>query len=161
MPAFFARWQTARRKRRAQSLAGSRLRIVGQVKPRAVMLENVRGILDAVFDDFRTCFARAKELDGYVTDWKLLSASDFGVSQLRPRVFSWLCERNTLELRSWPASNPVYAQAVGERIYDLMTENGWRGARRWRQIANEIAPTIVGGSLKHGGPDCLWPNTGA
>ena len=34
-----------------------------------------------------------------------------------------------------------------------MAANGWKGAAAWRERANEIAPTIVGGSKKHGGPD--------
>jgi DNA (cytosine-5)-methyltransferase 1 len=34
-----------------------------------------------------------------------------------------------------------------------MAERGWPGALRWTALANGIAPTIVGGSLKHGGPD--------
>ena len=42
---------------------------------------------------------------------------------------------------------------VGELLHDLMKANGWRGADRWRNQANAIAPTLVGGSKKHGGPD--------
>src|SRR5690606_30079300 len=38
-------------------------------------------------------------------------------------------------------------------LIDLMAANGWRGAKTWAARANEIAPTIVGGSKKHGGPD--------
>ena len=34
-----------------------------------------------------------------------------------------------------------------------MAANGWRAAAAWRDRANEIAPTIVGGSKNHGGPD--------
>ena len=34
-----------------------------------------------------------------------------------------------------------------------MAANGWRGASAWAKRADEIAPTIVGGSKKHGGPD--------
>jgi DNA (cytosine-5)-methyltransferase 1 len=34
-----------------------------------------------------------------------------------------------------------------------MKANGWRGADRWRERASTIAPTLVGGSKKHGGPD--------
>jgi DNA (cytosine-5)-methyltransferase 1 len=34
-----------------------------------------------------------------------------------------------------------------------MSANGWRGAKAWGRRANDIAPTIVGGSKKHGGPD--------
>jgi DNA (cytosine-5)-methyltransferase 1 len=32
-------------------------------------------------------------------------------------------------------------------------ENGWEGADQWKARANGIAPTLVGGSKKHGGPD--------
>lgn len=36
-----------------------------------------------------------------------------------------------------------------------MAKHGWRGADQWKTIANEIAPTLVGGSRKHGGPDLV------
>ena len=42
---------------------------------------------------------------------------------------------------------------VGERLFDLMAARGWKGAKAWREKANDVAPTIVGGSHKHGGPD--------
>jgi DNA (cytosine-5)-methyltransferase 1 len=38
-------------------------------------------------------------------------------------------------------------------LHDLMSERGWPGADAWRDRARGIAPTIVGGSKKHGGPD--------
>jgi DNA (cytosine-5)-methyltransferase 1 len=34
-----------------------------------------------------------------------------------------------------------------------MASRGWPGADRWREGAQGIAPTLVGGSKKHGGPD--------
>ena len=34
-----------------------------------------------------------------------------------------------------------------------MAENKWAGAKRWAEQADRIAPTLVGGSKKHGGPD--------
>ena len=34
-----------------------------------------------------------------------------------------------------------------------MAERGWRGAPAWIKQATTPAPTIVGGSHKHGGPD--------
>jgi DNA (cytosine-5)-methyltransferase 1 len=34
-----------------------------------------------------------------------------------------------------------------------MSSRGWPGADAWSRQANKIAPTIVGGSKKHGGPD--------
>jgi len=34
-----------------------------------------------------------------------------------------------------------------------MSANGWAGAKAWAKKADDIAPTLVGGSKKHGGPD--------
>jgi DNA (cytosine-5)-methyltransferase 1 len=42
---------------------------------------------------------------------------------------------------------------VGEALGALMAANGWPGAAGWAARASDIAPTIVGGSKKHGGPD--------
>ena len=47
----------------------------------------------------------------------------------------------------------VEPPTVGDLLHDLMAERGWKGAARWREGANMIAPTLVGGSKKHGGPD--------
>ena len=34
-----------------------------------------------------------------------------------------------------------------------MSANKWVGAKKWAKGADKIAPTLVGGSKKHGGPD--------
>ena len=38
-------------------------------------------------------------------------------------------------------------------MLDLMGSAGWQGAEEWANAAQTIAPTLVGGSKKHGGPD--------
>jgi DNA (cytosine-5)-methyltransferase 1 len=53
----------------------------------------------------------------------------------------------------WPDVLPHNPPTVGATLADLMGANGWIGAKRWAELANDIAPTIVGGSKKHGGPD--------
>ncbi|MDR1540535.1 MAG: DNA cytosine methyltransferase [Clostridiales bacterium] len=47
----------------------------------------------------------------------------------------------------------IEAPTIGDILFDLMSENGWTGAEMWRKQANDRAPTIVGDSKKHGGPD--------
>lgn len=42
---------------------------------------------------------------------------------------------------------------MGALLHDLLKAKGWRGADAWREQASAIAPTLVGGSKKHGGPD--------
>jgi DNA (cytosine-5)-methyltransferase 1 len=53
---------------------------------------------------------------------------------------------------AWPEPAPTEA-TVGSTLLDLMASDGWRGAQKWANKANSIAPTIVGGSKKHGGAD--------
>ncbi len=128
------------------------LRLVDQVRPRAVMIENVRGILDDIFAEYRRSIAGALRKLGYQTGWNLLNASDFGVPQLRPRTVFVAIRTEYSEHFRWPVRS-ARAKSVGAILYDLMTANGWKQAAAWRAKANRIAPTIVGGSHKHGGPD--------
>src|SRR6201982_1718958 len=59
------------------------IRLVSEMRPRAVLLENVKGLKEAAFDDYRLSISKSVERLGYTTEWKLLNASDYGVSQLR------------------------------------------------------------------------------
>lgn len=127
--------------------------LVDELRPKAVMIENVRGILDAVFVDYRLQLREQLKKLGYQTGWKLMNASDFGVCQLRPRVVFVCLRREYAGHFSWPEVRAHQPPTVGEILYDLISVNGWRGAAKWRDRASEIAPTVVGGSHKHGGPD--------
>ncbi len=129
------------------------LRLVDEIRPKAIMLENVRGFLDAVFEDYRMGLKSQLHRLGYTTDWRLLNASDFGVSQLRPRVVIVAIKKEYDAEFEWPQPLKTSPQSVGELLFDQMSVNGWKGAKRWRDRADDIAPTIVGGSKKHGGPD--------
>lgn len=129
------------------------VRLADEIRPQAVMLENVRGLLDAVFEDYRGKVEKQLKKLGYVPGWRLLNASDYGVSQLRPRVVFVGIRKDLAGNFSWPEPNKEPPPTVGELLHDLMQADGWRGADRWREQANGIAPTLVGGSKKHGGPD--------
>lgn len=129
------------------------VRLVSECLPEAVMLENVRGLLDPVFDEYRKNIVENLEKLGYVAAWRLLHASDFGVPQLRPRVVFVALKKNAAAHFHWPEAHTQRPPTVGDALVDLMQADGWRGAEQWRQQACDIAPTLVGGSKKHGGPD--------
>jgi DNA (cytosine-5)-methyltransferase 1 len=129
------------------------LRLVDEIRPSAVMLENVRGFLDDRFIEYRSELKAHLESMGYVVDWKLLNASDFRVPQLRPRVIIVALKKKFASGFEWPQKSIQSAPTVGEALYDLMASNGWKDVDEWREKANRIAPTLVGGSKKHGGPD--------
>ena len=136
-----------------RNLFPAALRLIEETKPKAVMIENVRGFLSAVFEDYRANLKRQLTALGYRTEWRLLNASDFGVSQLRPRVAIVAVKSSLSDLFDWPVPSPNNPPSVGQALRDLMAARGWSGVDSWVNRANDIAPTIVGGSKKHGGPD--------
>ncbi len=129
------------------------IRLISECRPRAVMLENVRGLLDTVFDEYRAGIVKALRKLGYSTEWRLLNACDYGVPQLRPRVVFVALRSDLADHFNWPEPYKLNPPSVGKVLFDLMAERGWRGAKSWRERACDIAPTLVGGSKKHGGPD--------
>ncbi|MER8044292.1 DNA (cytosine-5-)-methyltransferase [Streptomyces sp. NPDC094032] len=173
------------------------LELVETLEPKAVLIENVRGLMDPKFADYRTMI-RAKleggtyrEEDGTevtteglgytVSKWDVLEASDFGVPQLRPRAILVAFRKEVLssvkgDLKyEWPTATREVPVSVAEALDETMQERYQRyfdspkhGARarkaleHWREAAAKrnvaldgkgIAPTLVGGSKKHGGAD--------
>lgn len=143
------------------------LRLTDEIRPRVVMLENVRGFLDPDFEGYRKrLFSQFRKM-GYKPDIRLLQASDYGVPQLRPRVVIVALRPDDAAHFSWPIRSATPAPTVGDTLVDLMAANDWHQAWRWAEGAKSIAPTIVGGSKKHGGPDLgpsrarkAWMNLG-
>ena len=128
------------------------LRIVGEVEPKAVLVENVPGLLTKRFRTYRLHVARQLDQLGYRVFWTKLNASDFSVPQLRPRSILVALRAPYFEYFTWPVGEKA-ATTVGDALHPLMAEAGWVGADRWASDANTVAPTLVGGSKKHGGPD--------
>ncbi|MCI0638081.1 MAG: DNA cytosine methyltransferase [Gemmataceae bacterium] len=136
-----------------RNLFPAALRLVDEMRPKALLIENVRGILDPTFASYRALILTRLASLGYAARWRLFNSSDFGVPQLRPRAILVAIAVDRSDRFSWPPAAQNPAPTVGDALFDLMANNGWRGANSWRTRANGIAPTIVGGSKKHGGPD--------
>lgn len=129
------------------------LRLVREISPRAVMIENVKGFLEPKFDSYRTSIIYALMRMGYRPHIKLLNASDYGVPQLRPRAVIVAIRKDVFDTFDFPKPIDNPAPTVGDVLFQEMASNGWEGAEEWKEKANSIAPTLVGGSKKHGGPD--------
>lgn len=128
-------------------------RLTREIRPPFVMVENVRGLLDARFSGYRAEISTEFNYLGYAAEWRLLNASDFGVRQLRPRAILMAVRRTRSDSFSWPVPVTYPVPTVGQVLIDLMSSRQWAGAESWSRRADDIAPTIVGGSHKHGGPD--------
>jgi len=116
-----------------RNLFPAAIRIISEAKPRAVMIENVRGILDAVFCDYRLYVEKQLTKMGYRCDWHLFNASDFGVPQLRPRVVFVAVRKDLFDDFSWPTGNLCLPPTVGEVLHDLIAAGGWKGAKLGRR----------------------------
>lgn len=152
------------------------LELAELIRPRAVMIENVRGLMDAKFDDYRSRIqARLEEMEpdddglpGYqVVGWKVYEAEKFGVPQLRPRSILVAFRKDVLKDLKYEAPAPsaervtvfdALKATMEERIKPF--EGGPRAAQArqvfedWKKEAGkDVAPTLVGGSKKHGGAD--------
>lgn len=128
------------------------LRLIRECNPSAILLENVPGFASSKFDDYRKSLLRQLDGLGYKADWKVLQAADFGVPQLRPRFLLVGFRAKAFDHFEWPT--PFEERVgVGPTVADLIRARGWKGAEKWIERADRIAPTVVGGSKKHGGPD--------
>lgn len=128
------------------------LRLIEEINPKAVLLENVRGLGQKRFDSYRSEIIRRLNELGYSAFWELLQAVDFGVPQLRPRFILVALRKEYTPYFAWPKKRQTIV-TVGESLHHLMAEKGWPGAEEWARKANKVAPTLVGGSKKHGGAD--------
>lgn len=122
------------------------------MKPRALLLENVRGLAAPRFAAYRQRVLDRLTEFGYVADWRLLTSADFGLPQLRPRFVLVAMKPEDAGYFRWP--EPAGDRlTVGEALRDLMGASGWKHVDEWVAGADGIGPTLVGGSKKHGGAD--------
>jgi DNA (cytosine-5)-methyltransferase 1 len=126
----------------------------GRMEPEALLLENVRGLNDARFAGYRQAVVDRLAALGYTAFWELLEARDFGVAQLRPRMVLVALRPEYVDYFAWP-QRAAETRTVSGVVHDLIASGGWREdyLQRWLKAADKIAPTIVGGSKKHGGAD--------
>jgi DNA (cytosine-5)-methyltransferase 1 len=140
----------------AASLLQAYTKVLAEAKPRFFILENVYAL---TFDNkaSKPAFAQLlKEIDdaGYQCQWRVLNAADYGVPQLRPRLFV-VGSRKRDRLPDLPtpthfgdwerrttAGGPLPHVSTGEVLQGLVTdpepEETVRG--RWGHLLPEIPP---------------------
>ena len=114
--------------------------IVRAARPKAVMIENVAGLMHPKFEAYRSSIRESFAELGYKTYFKLLNAADFGVPQRRQRVIIVALRRRYARHFSWPAVLDEAPQCVAETVLDLMKADGWAGADRWARRAVRSDP---------------------
>jgi DNA (cytosine-5)-methyltransferase 1 len=124
------------------------------VRPRALLIENTPTLLThPKFNDTRTFVMEELQHLGYRLDWQVLNAKDFGVPQTRRSGFIIALRPSDFARFVWPSPNTDPTPTLGQALYESMAERGWAAVDEWARMARRVAPTIVGGSKKHGGAD--------
>lgn len=129
------------------------LDLVEALGPRAVQAENVRGLMSKKFEPYRQRIERRLASLGYETQWRLILSSDCGVPQLRPRTIMVALRPEDRPHFEWPVARVEPPPTVGQTLFESIAARGWERAAEWATLADRIAPTLVGGSRKHGGAD--------
>lgn len=132
------------------------LTIISEMMPRAVMLETSNAIMAPKFAVERARTVTRLVSMGYRHSWEIIDASDYGVPQRRKRaVLVAFSDPAAWRAFTWPQHVPVSERpTVGEALYKLASAEGWfPGAAHWAAMAADVAPTVTGGSRKHGGAD--------
>lgn len=133
------------------------LRLLEELRPRALMIENVKGLMSTRFSSYRSEIESELNSRGFeIAVWDVFEASRFGVPQRRPRSVLVAFPKG-LSINFVPPGPTAPPPTVGDTLLPLLGD--WRHRHLWAAGAQEIAPTLVGGSRKHGGAD-LGP-TGA
>ncbi|WP_093803520.1 DNA cytosine methyltransferase [Streptomyces sp. Wb2n-11] len=124
------------------------------VRPRALLIENVPGLVDGPeFAEVRDFIRKELEHLGYRFHWFVLNAADFGVPQDRKQGVLVAMKDRFFDAFSQPTPTVSHHITAGEALHVSMSQRGWTGADAWAAQADHVAPTLVGGSDNRGGAD--------
>ncbi|MFI2356942.1 DNA cytosine methyltransferase [Streptomyces anulatus] len=124
------------------------------IQPRALIIENVPGLVDSPkFGDVREFIRKELEHLGYRFRWFVLNAADFGVPQDRKQGVLVALKERYFDAFEPPVPTVTEHVPVGTALGPSMAARGWPGADAWAATAISVAPTLVGGSDNRGGAD--------
>ncbi|MGW5740264.1 DNA cytosine methyltransferase [Amycolatopsis sp. NPDC003861] len=127
--------------------------LVPGMQPRALLVENLSELVEKdKYAEAREEVEKELEHLGYDVRWFVVDASDYGVSQERPHGFLVAFKGGAGDKFRMPPVLPP-PPSVGEVLRTSMASRGWTQADDWAAQANQLAPTLVGGSWERGGPD--------
>lgn len=137
-----------------QRLLEASVLLAHAIQPRALVIENVPGLVDSPkFESIRDFIRKELEHLGYRFRWFVLNAADFGVPQDRKQGVLVALKDQYFDAFEPPAPTVTEHLPVGRALHRSVGARGWPGADAWAAQAISVAPTLVGGSDKRGGAD--------
>lgn len=146
-------------------------RIIQEKQPKAFVMENVAGLLTKKHRGFFDELMRLFEEAGYTISWELMNTWEYGVPQLRKRVFVVGIRKDLNKSFHFPPPIPIeYRSTIRDAIGDLPDpdgENNHRGygirkdeapfvdkvppGGNWRNIPEEDQKVFLGNAFNSGG----------
>ncbi|RSS84162.1 DNA cytosine methyltransferase [Streptomyces sp. WAC06614] len=124
------------------------------VQPRALLIENVPDLVSKpAYEQIRASVATELAHLGYQHRWFVLNAKDHGVPQDRKQGILVAFKEASLGGFVPPAPGTEPPITVGQALGASMAARGWPHAAAWAAQADQVAPTLVGGSWNRGGAD--------
>ncbi|MFJ9035572.1 DNA cytosine methyltransferase [Streptomyces sp. NPDC102406] len=128
--------------------------LVHPIRPKALLVENSPDLVESPrFESVRAVFHEELDHLGYRYEWFVLNAADFGVPQDRKQGVLVALRKDYFDSFLPPAPTVTSHTSLGEALLPSMSSKGWQGAEDWAAQATSPAPTLIGGSKKHGGAD--------
>ncbi|WP_245671459.1 DNA cytosine methyltransferase [Nocardia amamiensis] len=131
-------------------------RLASELRPRALLIENVPDMVTRPeYSESRSRVEKYLDTAGYEYRWLVIDARDFGVPQHRLLgILVALRDGGVARFKTnLTALPPSLNLTVGTVLRSSMGVRGWPQVDEWAAQADEIAPTIVGGSWDRGGGD--------
>ncbi|MEV5541777.1 DNA cytosine methyltransferase [Saccharopolyspora shandongensis] len=124
------------------------------IRPRGLLIENVPDLVsNAVYAPVREQVGDVLGDLGYRHRWFVLNAADHGVPQDRKQGILVALEDDLIDAFEVPPRGNGFPGTVGDALRKSMSARGWQQVDEWADQANQIAPTLVGGSWDRGGAD--------
>jgi DNA (cytosine-5)-methyltransferase 1 len=123
-------------------------------RPRAFLLENVPGLAYAIHGDALALILQTAEKLGYATDWRVLNAANYGVPQIRERLFvigllegqfTWPEETHSRVAETGLLSSREAWVTAGDVLADLdsdgnASDEGHVAGGRFHELLTQIPP---------------------
>lgn len=137
--------------------------LVETLRPRAVLLENVPGILERGNDLHRMELLRRLSKAGYRCEWRTVRAWEFGVAQARERaILVGFREPAAMARFAWP--DPVRdgterTRTMSSALLHHFRVDGYEPTEEFLSGLDRLSPTLAGGSPNKQGADLGQENT--